>query len=366
MSEDLNIPDFDEFLNLEKYIPHCLKIEKDKFDKNNFINSTLNCLTNIISFLEYIYCFRYNTTNIFSVFENEIKEIIKQIKEKNKIYYPEQLTKLILKLFDKQSSHEPRILIDYIFNIFLGLHNDEAEKDISDISDLNFLKINEESITELNSDFIKSKKFEKKKPEEEKLDIIIKKIKTCKNCKEISTFYKHLTTFHFYLKPNSEKEYTLDDCFKDFFTKENEESEYMCSKCSQICNCESKSSFHQIPTALFILIYYENGNNNEYKDFYYNFEEIKEFTFCDSTGQIKNKKYFLSSIIVCKSPNKNEESFYTLCRKENNSDFLIYNYKEKEVRRHGKVVKRQITRLKNEPDEKKGYPFVLIYTAMKE
>ena len=53
----INIPEFDEYLGLGRYIPHYFKLKICKDDKKFFINSTLNCLTNIKSFLEYLFYF---------------------------------------------------------------------------------------------------------------------------------------------------------------------------------------------------------------------------------------------------------------------------------------------------------------------
>ena len=375
MSEsNLNIPDFEVYLDYDKYIPHYLKLEKNDLDTKNFINATLNCLTNISSFLEYIYKFNEisSSSKYFKILYNEIKQIYSNIGNKNKKYNPEQFTKLIFYLFEKQSiQHEPRTLIDYIFNFFLNINKNEMQESIAGKkdgkTDCNYLKIDDSSYNELDCNFIETKKIDIKKLKEDKLEIIIEKVQTCQNekCREISKFYKHFPILHFYLNPNSEKEYTLGDCFNEFFKKENEESEYICSKCSKINKCESKSSFCQIPKSLIIFIYYENKNNEELKEFYYKFE--KEIDFSNSnyiSDDIKSKKYFLSSIIECKSPKKNNEHFYTFCRKENNSKFLIYNTNEKDVRDHGKNVDRQTARLKNEPPEKRGYPYVLVYTEL--
>ena len=79
---------------------------------------------------------------------------------------------------------------------------------------------------------------------------------------------------------------------------------------------------------------------------------------------MKYKKYFLSSFILCKYPKDENEFFYTLCRKDKDSSFLIYNNNEKKVREHGKVIKRQTKRLKNDQfDKRQSFPYVLIYTA---
>ena len=205
----------------------------------------------------------------------------------------------------------------------------------------------------------------------EKISIAIKKLKTCPSsiCGKISQFYKSFPIFHFYLEENLKKEYSIKDFINDYFKKENEiEDEYMCLYCSKITKIKSKSLFYQLPEAIIILIYYGKENNNtNYINFYYDFEELLDFSNDEYMDKnVKNKKYFLSSIITCKYPKTEKEYFYTFCRKDYDSDFLIYYTKEyKGVRVHGKNIGRQIKRLKNnEYDQKQSYPYVLIYTSL--
>ena len=93
----INVPDFEVYLDYDKYIPHYLKLEKNDLDTKNFINATLNCLTNISSFLEYIYKFNEisSSSKYFKILYNEIKQIYSNIGNKNKKYNPEQFIKLI-------------------------------------------------------------------------------------------------------------------------------------------------------------------------------------------------------------------------------------------------------------------------------
>ena len=215
------------------------------------------------------------------------------------------------------------------------------------------------------------KNYEKETNERkiERINITIKKFKTCPNlkCGNISEFYKSFPTFHFYLEENPIKEYSIKNFINDYFKKENEaEDEYKCSKCSNIFKIKSKSLFYQLPEAIIILIYYGKENNN-YKNYYYDFEEILDFTNDEYMDKnIKNKKYFLSSIITCKYPKSEKEYFYTFCRKDYGSNFLIYYSKEdKGVRVHNAKINRQIKRLKKEEyDREKSYPYILIYTSL--
>ena len=122
------------------------------------------------------------------------------------------------------------------------------------------------------------------------------------------------------------------------------------------------------------MIYFgEEKDNDEFAHFNYNFEEIIDFSkiynkFVDD--QLKKKKYFLSSLIACKfpkiekNPNKDEgEFFYTFCRGDIDSKFVVYN----ELILDNRNVKNKIRKLKTEPvNPKKSHPFVLIYTSDKD
>jgi hypothetical protein len=183
-----------------------------------------------------------------------------------------------------------------------------------------------------------------------------------------------MTTLHFYLK-DINKEYSLYDCFDEFLKKENDKN-CKCSKCSKENICTGNSLFYKFPESIIILIYYgEEKDNDEFKHFYYNFEEIIDFSklynnFFDD--QLKNKKYFLSSLIACKFPkiekdpkkDKRGEFFNTFCRGNKDSNFVVYN--DISILPN-KTVENRIKKLKTEsfsPD--KSYPFVLIYTSIKD
>ena len=403
-SEESNfypIKEFDEYLNFGKYIPHHLYLEKSADDNKFFINSTLNCLTNMKSFLEFLniiydngnlsdnfYALKQNINIMFTIIKeenNNIKEENNNIKEENNyinnikennnieekknkmIYNTNDLTKKILlkiTLFKDKSNQDPRLLIDYILHLWIEKNILEQENFLDTIN-LNYLNIKDDSSSEdINKSFIKSYTYESKNLKIEKINFVLKNIQKCPYCKKISEFYKTFPTLHFYLTPNSEKEYTLIDCFKDYIRKENKEKEYICSQCSKKIK-NSENFFIELPEQFIVLIYYENIENN-YEKFFYSFEEILDFSNSDFIHKnVKLKKYFLSSFILCKFPKNEEEFFYTLCRKDKDSNFLIYNNKERKVREHGKNIKRQIKRLKNGNfDRKQSFPYVLVYTSL--
>ena len=375
---DQPIPEYPNYLNFGEYIPHYLKLEKSEDDESYFINSTLNCLTNIKSFIEYLYSYKLNSYEYFNVLYRTIKfEIIDYIKEnKNqkklmKNRKIEEFNNLILKkikLFENKINHDPRVLIDCIFHLFLDVNNKDNSSITSNISSLNFLNINDYNSNEFENSFMEDNIKVSDNPKTEKINIVIEKTNICPNsyCGNKNIFYKFFSTFHFCLQENSENEYTIIECLNEYFKKENEESEYICSKCSHLFKIKSKTKFHKLPNDLIISIHYINKNDNNSK-FYYKFEEILDLTNCFfiEKENIINKKYFLSSFIVRKYPKNKNKFFYTFCRKNEDSEFLIYNTNNKGVTKHGKIIKRQVNRLKNEEyDENLSFPYVLVYSIL--
>ena len=76
-----DIPD-----NFKTNLPHQIKLEKKKQDKNNFINSTIHCLTNIISFLKQVSSSQMSDYSypIFYSFFLEMSQVIMNTEEKEK------------------------------------------------------------------------------------------------------------------------------------------------------------------------------------------------------------------------------------------------------------------------------------------
>ena len=369
------IPPFEKDF-IEEYIPHKLKLEECENDKSFFINSSINCLTNNKSFIQYLYHYAsLNPSEYFSIFKETITGIFDYIKENQnqkdrmKNYTLEDFNNLILKkikLFEYKLNRDPRVLIDCIFNLILNVNT----KDNLNTSSLNFLNIDENTSNQFEKSFMEDNKKESNAPGEEKLNITIEKSNICPNCGNNNILYKFFPTFHLDLEDNSETEYTISKCINNYFEKENEESEYICSKCSKIFKNKSKSKFQKLPNDLIFFLYYKkkNGNDNNSSEFYYKFEQTLDFTnneFFDNQN-IENKKFYLSSIILCKSPKTKEEFFYTLCRKGHDSDFLIYKTKDKGVYRHGKIINRQVNRLKNENNKDLSFPYVLIYSKLEK
>ena len=369
---------FEDHLNFEDKIPHKLKLIKSDDDKNNFINSTLYCLTNLKYFLEYLYKCDDLDSPSFKALKQVVTSIYDYINNNKKEFNSYFFNKFILeriKIFETKLYRNPRILIDCILNKFFLLNNSNNLSSTNSKSS-NSNEKNISILNQFNLDSISSNNFisfsvkenygiEQNIYTEDNISTVIKKIRKCSdiNCGKTETIYKNMTTLHFNLK-DTDKEYSLYDCFDEFLKKEKDEKG-KCSKCSKESICIENSLFYKFPESIIILIYYgEEKDNDEFAHFNYNFEEIIDFSkiynkFVDD--QLKNKKYFLSSLIACKFPKKEEgDLFYTFCRGNKDSNFVVYN----ELILDNRNVKNKIKKLKTEAvDPEKSHPFVLIYTS---
>ncbi len=128
-SSNGTLPDFEEYLGFQTYIPHKIKLVKssnDKYnekneDNNNFINSTLYCLTNLKYFLVYLYKCHDLESKPFKTLNQVIKSIYDNIKEGKKECNSFFFNKFILdniNLFKNEFYKNPRILIDCVLNKF--------------------------------------------------------------------------------------------------------------------------------------------------------------------------------------------------------------------------------------------------------
>ena len=362
MNENTNsksdISSFSEYLDLENNIPHKLKLIQSIEDKNKFINATIHCLTNIKSFVRHVNLLGI-TNKIGKIFYDMIILIYCDIKEKKEEYNPEEFCKQILDLrfFEEKSNKDPRVLIEYIFNN-LFIENIENQNNISNYIFIGMRDNN--SIIDLNSFSQNISNIESKKLELDEYKYILKKERTCSKCKKKSDFYKASSIFKFILD-DTQKEYSTYDCFENFLNKENVQVEYTCQHCSNNTSSISESSFYYLPESLIIFIYYGNGEK-PCEDFYYKFEEKIEFTK-NIDEKVKNKKYFLSSIIVCKYPKKEKEFFYTYAIKNDEKpSYIVYNCKDV---RDVNDIKTKICKLQEaQNDDKRSFPYILVYTKI--
>lgn len=356
-SNKKELSDFIETLDL----PHQIKLEENV--KNSFINATIHCLTNIRIFLDRIY-----SLESFNDYHSIFFDITKSLTTESSISLRADHKKFVgfilsdITFIDK-SNHDSRILIDFILNRFLKIYNIDYEKEINEI--LNILKNPQNHISQLNS--FSENIFNFKMPDDKNnYKIILKKSKKCPNegCKKVSYYYKSISTLHFKLDYNEDKIYTLNECFDNFLKNEKKENEF-CSYCKKnYDNMETKILFNNLPNIIIIFIYYGN-EKNDYQKFYYKFDEILDFSKMNVTvDEIKENKYFLSSVIACKYPkDKEKELFYTFCRKDIGSKYIVYNNNYINDKIHH--INNKIIKLKDEElDKKRGFPYVLVYTYL--
>lgn len=226
-------PDFEDYLNFKAKIPHKIKLVKSDDDKNNFINSTLYCLTNLKYFLEYLYKCDDLDSPSFKVLKQVVTSIYDNINNNKKEFNSYFFTKFILeriKIFENKLYHNPRILIDCILNNFFLLNNSNnlssANSNTSNSNEKNISILNQFNLDSISSNnFIsfsvkETYGIEYNTYTEDKISIVIKKIRKCSdiNCGKTETIYKNMTTLHFNLK-ETDKEYSIYDCFDEFLKK---------------------------------------------------------------------------------------------------------------------------------------------------
>ena len=362
----------DDGFNVKKYIPHKLKFSKKEADiRNTYIYSAIYLLSNIDFYMNYFLSlnknelsdfalkFYYMINNIFRAMEGKLDDddLIKSVEEfmisyvdveRDPRIFIKQLFTRVIKLIPKLSNYTIK---DGIKTEIDMSGNSSLERSIQESIYL-LEDFNEDNINDITN------------------NIIIKL--TTKN----NTKYFGLFTISFTL--GDTKKYTLEDCFINYLSKVKDNASFNNSYSSS--DFLEEKMYIQFPESIIILIYF----GNEDKDFYkccYDFNKILDFTKLIKDGKvnkdIKYKKYFLSGLIACKFPkNKEKEFYYTFARKdEKNEKFTMYNCKE-----YDKIEKRIIISDNESVDNKikktekipketvstTSYPYVLIYTAIKE
>ena len=371
MSESklLSFENFNDYLNSGLNIPHQLSFVKNKDNReNSFMYSTLYCLTNIKLYMEH---FSSSYGNIipetakekYCNFLDLMNSINKNISESNKTCDDSTLEKIEkFKLSLGNELKDPRDLIRYILIDLMNCHKINTE--IVKQNSYFFSSINQNyfgsykngvfsSYVSLDKSLIKSNEFKKDLNKDDKYNTIIK-------VPEIGYYYSTFIKFHL-VKEN--KTYTLEECFKNYLNEIRND---------YIINFEiNKNIFNEkvyieFPESIIILMYYGKEKEKEnLKNYLYNFDDILDFTNADYVdNNIKFKKYFLSSMIVYKPP-ENKKLFYTYCRKDQNSNCIIYNSKDNDLRMMDRGF--MLDKLKKEKikkiDNGESYPFVLVYTA---
>ena len=313
-----------------------------------------------------------------------MKNIYDDINNKNK-KCNEQTLELIKKFKDSLGNEikDPRVLIRYILVGLLTLREIEIKKELkktnSDISDFlsgapnNALgsNVNERLSCNVDLDMSLMRSFDwtdnQQDLDNDEYNIIIKKISN-----ENKSKYGIYNYIKLYLS-EEKKVYTLEQCLEDYLKGSDAPLLTNVSFPNKIIFSDiDKKLYYKFPKSIIIFIYYKKNDKDEENplNYFYNFSEslnLSKANFVDE--DIQFKEYFLSSLIVCKFPKIEERKFYyTYCRKNKESNYIIYNSKDKDIRDIKEKFKFVQNILKKEKIEKenssKSYPYVLIYTAV--
>ena len=363
--------------DMTEYLPHNLSFLNDKDSKeNSYLYSTLYCLTNLNLYMK---CSLQEVITEISKNDSMRNNYFKMMKflgdyikdnSKKKEDVPDEVLQGIEKFKNDyikncittftELKKDPRDLIKYIFAILLNLQKQENSSIMDNSSNKNnFLNDIDNSIgIGCENSYAWSNKIENY---DDKYNIFIKGIDKENNIKyRFSSFLRFALT---------EEEKTMDEYFKDYLNKAKDD--HMFTNVSKNDLNYGENIYYKFPESITILINYGNNEKEPYKC-HYNINEILDFTNAPYVDQdnIKYKKYYLSSIIVCKFPNEEENKFYyTYCRKDKNSKFIIYNSKDNQVNeiKDDLIVMKH---LKNQKGDKinrvKSYPYVLVYNAFND
>ena len=363
-----SIQNFDDYLNLDKIFPHSLSFLKTKDKKYSFMYATLYCLTNIKIFMHHL--LNINKTNAakntkdydFFLMIESIKKDIDMSKQKLGDFVGSDETLEYIKGFKFSLGNEindPRLLIRYIFINILNLQMNSSNSFESPplISVISSNKNSLSNNLSLQKSLRRSFDWTYNLNSDDEYNIVIQSKDPMQNNK-----YRYSSYLKFYLTEN--KTNTLIDCLEKYLKEAKDDNLYT--------NKSNKSLFYtnniyvKFPQTFYILIYY-GKNKEEPINFLYNFDEILDLNNVEFVDKnIKYKKYFLSSMIVCKFPKQEKGYFYTFFRKDMNNSFRIYNSRDNQVN-DIKNTNKELEHLKQEKQGQskniKSYPYVLVYTA---
>jgi len=317
-SQSLKSSDINVSFKNEVKIFHQKGFKKDlENERNNYFNASLHCLTNINSLSFYI----INSGDLNSCYIKLLSSCYNELDSK---YLNDNVEKLKKYIFEtcqyNKEENNPKNLIYFL---------------LKDLKKNNLLS-----------------------------DSVIYKFQyKCENCKKISEYnelkfieFNIPEIISFYNKKNKNK-ITIYDCFHYYFNSLNIENSYLfCEKCH-------KRKFEVILKSLQkdLIIFIDYGKEKKEFNKSYEFDEIinfKNFTFLNKED--RNKEFFLSTFIVCKNMGYYFETFYTMARNNENSNYYIYNGMDvrPNIKVSNKLKKKKID-LKN---YKESWPVVLVYS----
>ena len=331
-SEIILGPTFSEYLNLNKYLPHQLlfineSITSEEKEKFNYLWAVLYLLTNSVFLMEHFLSLNHESYNnkekSFNYMIGKLYDCIKtnkEIQEEENKKQKLDLSITSIKKFRESfqvENVEPRNLIIEILLRTLKFsepekrdsfircgnsfgHSEEQNPSSGSLKDevVNiFSKKISSSYSSLESSiessYIWFSNYEE--TENKGKDIVIKTRHIDGNVK-----YRYSNFILFNLEENPNKQYKLDDCFKNYL--------------KEVRFPELKEKvYFKLPETIIIVLYFGKDEENP-QNCLYEFDEILDFSkeeYAECLDEtLQNKKYILSSLLVCKYPKQHNEIFY--------------------------------------------------------
>ena len=326
---------------------HNLLFTDSKFDDNqsiSYLYSSLYCLTNN-NFLMNHFLSLNSEDNGVKPFYDMIISIYNDIKSE-KVSKSNEAIKYYEKSISSYVQKDPRIQ-DFSKALIEAQNQVDFSLSSSFITQ-SFIWLDEQGKDEIDGTYSTN------------IDVVIKVLTNIdKNDKtKIKIQYGYSNFIPIYLPKDESKEFTIPICLRNYLNKLKEEEQ------------NTSKVFYRLPETLIILIFFGLKDEDNLENCKYNFDEILDFNQPEYKdlfdSEIKFKKYFLSSLIVCKFPKNYKQFFYSFCRKEKDSKYILYNCKESKVRQNqdvkNKLHKKEVTKL----GDITSYPFVLVYSTIKD
>ena len=385
-SEIILGPTFSEYLNLNKYLPHQLlfineSITSEEKEKFNYLWAVLYLLTNSVFLMEHFLSLNHESYNnkekSFNYMIGKLYDCIKtnkEIQEEENKKQKLDLSITSIKKFRESfqvENVEPRNLIIEILLRTLKFsepekrdsfircgnsfgHSEEQNPSSGSLKDEVDIFLNKKISSSysslessIESSYIWFSNYEE--TENKGKDIVIKTRHIDGNVK-----YRYSNFILFNLEENPNKQYKLDDCFKNYL--------------KEVRFPELKEKvYFKLPETIIIVLYFGKDEENP-QNCLYEFDEILDFSkeeYAECLDEtLQNKKYILSSLLVCKYPKQHNEIFYTFCR-NNDRKFFMYFNKDTKVSEEDNVNNKIKKSEKVKIEGNTSYPYVLIYDEIK-
>lgn len=311
-----------------------LKLSDETINKNNFIGSTLHCLTNINTLTDFINSKEPIKNSLHYKYKELLKEI-KKLNEDKKICSPDFKEFLIDKNdFKNNKSYNPKYLINQL------------------LTEFNLYFLSEFQDSKISDTFFITKQ----------------KINKCLNCNHYKgeIIEEKFLIFDLYseYKKKKEQKFSIHNFLNGFTNEVNEKIISYCKICNKDTKQKEKIIFKTLPDVLIIFVDYGKDDNFEFNG-EFEFNETLDFKDINNVeSKLKTKEYYLSSIISVREIMKPKEFYYTFCRENENESYYCYNGEMvHEVKGISKKLYKNIIQLNN---NKERLPYALIYNSIKK